>query len=149
MAATRSWRRKGRGAPAAARVEGTAFNGQVREPRIELADAPGPWRRIELALDAPTEASESVIRLWSNLPERVEARQIAQLYRRRWSVEVVFPQMTKTDLLTTRAGGQGVTDLDIGVRDDHPVDEEQHELAALFEARPGQPPLHPLSERLQ
>src|SRR3954447_10733846 len=63
--------------------------------------------------------------------------------------EVVFPQMTKTDLLTTRAGGQGVTDLHVGVRNDHPVDEQQDELAALFEARLGQAPLHPLSERLQ
>jgi hypothetical protein len=43
--------------------------------------------------------------------------------------------MTKTDLLTARAGGQGVTDLDFGVRDDHPVNEEQDELAARLEAR--------------
>ena len=57
--------------------------------------------------------------------------------------------MTKTDLLTPRAGGQGVTDLHVGVRNDHPVDEQQDELAALFEARLGQAPLHPLSERLQ
>ena len=70
-------------------------------------------------------------------------------YARRWTIEVVFPQMTKTDLLTPRAGGQGVTDLHVGVRNDHPVDEQQDELAALFEARLGQAPLHPLSERLQ
>jgi IS4 transposase len=131
------------------RACGRSETGAVREQRIELAGASEPWRRIELTLDTSTEAGESVIRLWSNLPERVDARQIAQLYRTRWCVEVVFPQMTKTDLLTPRAGGQGVTDLHVGVRNDHPVDEQQDELAALFEARLGQAPLHPLSERLQ
>jgi hypothetical protein len=44
-------------------------------------------------LDTPTEASESVIRLWSNLPERVDARQITQLYRRRWCVEGMFQRL--------------------------------------------------------
>jgi IS4 transposase len=131
------------------RACGRTETGQVREQRIALAGAAASWRRIELALDTPTEAGESVIRLWSNLPEQVDARQIARLYRTRWGIEVVFPQMTKTDLLTPRAGGQGVTDFHIGIRNDHPVDEQQDELAALFEARLGQAPLHPLSERLQ
>jgi IS4 transposase len=67
---------------------GRTDTGAVREQRIELAGACQPWRRIELTLDTPTEAGESVIRLWSNLPERIEARQIAQLYRRRWCVEM-------------------------------------------------------------
>jgi len=57
--------------------------------------------------------------------------------------------MTKTDLLAVRVGGQGIADLHIGIRNDHPVDEQQHELAALFEARLGQSALHPFSERLQ
>ena len=34
-----------------------------------------------------------MIRLWSNLPERVDARQIAQLYRRRWCVEGMFQRL--------------------------------------------------------
>jgi IS4 transposase len=64
----------------------------VREQRIELAGAAEPWRRIELALDTPTEAGQSVIRLSSNLPEQVEARQIAELYRR-WCVEGLFQRL--------------------------------------------------------
>jgi IS4 transposase len=75
------------------RACGRTDTGAVREQRIELAGASGPWRRIELALDTPTEAGEGVIRLWSNLPERVEARQIAQLYRRRWCVEGMFQRL--------------------------------------------------------
>ncbi|WP_043342357.1 hypothetical protein [Belnapia moabensis] len=65
----------------------------MREQRIALAGAAEPWRRIELTLDTPTEAGESTIRLWSNLPERVDARQIARLYRRRWCVECMFQRL--------------------------------------------------------
>jgi IS4 transposase len=75
------------------RACGRTETGRVREQRIELAGAPGPWRRIELALDTPTEAGEGVIRLWSNLPERVGARRIARLYRRRWCVEGMFQRL--------------------------------------------------------
>jgi IS4 transposase len=75
------------------RACGRTETGQVREQRIALAGAPGPWRRIELALDTPTEAGESVIRLWSNLPERVGARQIARLYRTRWGIEGMFQRL--------------------------------------------------------
>jgi IS4 transposase len=75
------------------RACGRSETGAVREQRIELAGASEPWRRIELTLDTPTEAGESVIRLWSNLPERVDARQIARLYRRRWSVEGMFQRL--------------------------------------------------------
>jgi IS4 transposase len=82
VAAEGSWRGCGR-----------TDTGVVREQRIELAGACQPWRRIELTLDTPTEAGESVIRLWSNLPERIAARQIAQLYRRRWCVEGMFQRL--------------------------------------------------------
>lgn len=57
--------------------------------------------RIELALDTPTEAGETAIRLWSNLPEeigagRVEPRgspEIAGLYRKRWRIEGMFGRL--------------------------------------------------------
>src|SRR5215211_3961561 len=68
---------------------------------------------------------------------------------RRWVVEVVFTQMTKADVLARGARGQHVADLDLGVGDDHAVDEQQHELPALLEGRRGQPVLHPRAERLQ
>src|SRR3954463_14538450 len=75
------------------RACGRSETGAVREQQIELAGASEPWRRIGLTLDPPTEAGERVIVLWSNLPERVEARQIAQLYHRRWSVEGMFQRL--------------------------------------------------------
>ena len=72
---------------------GRTETGQVREQLIEVAGAPAPWRRIELALDTPTEAGERVIRLWSNLPEEIGAQRIATLYRERWRVEGMFQRL--------------------------------------------------------
>src|SRR5690349_9706228 len=69
---------------------GRTETGQVREQAIEVKDQPAPWRRIELALDAPTEAGETTIRLWSNLPEEVGAGRIAEPYAERWRIEGTF-----------------------------------------------------------
>ncbi|KAE8753325.1 IS4 family transposase, partial [Paraburkholderia madseniana] len=66
----------------AARIE----TGQVREQRIDLKSGLQGWRRIELQLDQPTEAGDTVIRLWSNLPAAVGAHEIARLYRKRWRI---------------------------------------------------------------
>jgi IS4 transposase len=70
---------------------GRTETGQVREQAIEIAGA--SWRRIEVALDTPTEAGERTIRLWSNLPEEISAQQIAELYRTRWRIEGMFQRL--------------------------------------------------------
>ena len=57
--------------------------------------------------------------------------------------------MAKPDVFAVRAGRQHVSDLDLGIGDDHAVDEQQHELAALLKAGLGQAGLHPLAEPLQ
>lgn len=72
---------------------GRTETGQMREQLIEVAGAPPPWRRIELALDRPTEAGERTIQLWSNLPEEIGAQQIAALYRTRWRIEGMFQRL--------------------------------------------------------
>jgi hypothetical protein len=68
---------------------------------------------------------------------------------RRWATEVVFTQMTKPDVLTLGSGGQHVANFNLGVPDDHPVDKQQHELAALLEAGLGQSALHACAEGLK
>jgi len=70
---------------------GRTGTGEVREQAIEVAGA--RWRRIELALDTPTEAGERVIQLWSNLPEQISAARIAELYRTRWRIEGMFQRL--------------------------------------------------------
>ncbi|WP_079500107.1 transposase [Paraburkholderia hospita] len=87
-------REHGRNSPALASsgpwVDGERIEtAQVREQRIDLK-AGFVWRRIELTLDKPTEAGDTVILLWSNLPAAVGAHEIARLYRKRWRIEGMF-----------------------------------------------------------
>jgi IS4 transposase len=75
--------------------------GRLREQAIEVqaihdaaaqAELPA-WRRIEIELDTPTEAGETVIRLWTNLPATVDAATVAALYRKRWRIESMFQRL--------------------------------------------------------
>ncbi len=76
--------------------------GHLREQTIEIqspheaAAQPAAalvWRRIEIALDTPTEAGETQLRLWSNLPATVDATTIAALYRKRWRIGGMFQRL--------------------------------------------------------
>lgn len=72
---------------------GCIETGVVYEQAVQLDLADGgtmPVRRIELHLDHPTEDGDTVIRILSNLPPAVNAKRIATLYRRRWSIERMF-----------------------------------------------------------
>lgn len=71
-------------------------SGQVREQAIELVGTEHPeptWRRIEIELQAPTDAGDQCIALWSNLPASIDAATIAQLYRKRWRIEGMFGRL--------------------------------------------------------
>jgi hypothetical protein len=46
-----------------------------------------------LQLAAPTEDGDSVIRLWSSLPEKVSAQRIAEVYRKRWRIDGMFQRL--------------------------------------------------------
>ena len=69
--------------------------GQVREQEVIPVEAHAPWRRVELALDQPTEDGDTSIRLWSNLPDEIDAGRIAELYRTRWRVEGMFARLER------------------------------------------------------
>jgi transposase len=99
--------------------------------------------------ERPAEAAAEANGIALHVVRTPEAKRGFVLLPRRWVVEVVFTQMAKADVLALRAGGQDVTDLDLGIGDDHPVDQEQHELAALLEAGLGQTALHTPAECLQ
>lgn len=75
------------------RACGRIATGRVSEQVVEIEGQPVPWRRIELALDAPTEDGETTIRLWSNLPGEVSAGRIGELYRTRWRIEALFGRL--------------------------------------------------------
>jgi len=75
--------------------------GRLRERSIEVQcvhDTADPactpaWRCIEIELDTPTEAGDTTIRLWTNLPSTVDAATIAALYRKRWRIEGMFQRL--------------------------------------------------------
>ncbi|EPX59575.1 Mobile element protein [Cystobacter fuscus DSM 2262] len=51
-------------------------------------------RRIEVHLDEPTEDGETVIRLLTNVPtEKMSALEVAELYRKRWTIEAMFGEL--------------------------------------------------------
>ena len=79
-------------------ARGRCATGRLFEQPVEvpLADDAGGvlrLRRIELELDTPTEDGDTVLRLLTTLPRRISARRIAELYRRRWSIEGMFQRL--------------------------------------------------------
>jgi len=75
------------------RACGRVETGLVREQVVMMEHQQAPWRRIELALDRPTEDGDTTLWLWSNLPEAVTAGRIAELYRTRWHIEGMFGRL--------------------------------------------------------
>jgi len=75
---------------------GRTETGTVYEESTEIPMEDGKClqvRRIEIVLDTPTIDGDTVIRLLTNLPAAVRAKRIADLYRRRWSIEGMFGRL--------------------------------------------------------
>lgn len=81
------------------RACGRTATGKVYEQKIEL-DFGGQKqivRRISLHLDQPTRDGDAVIHILTNLPARTaNAVKVADLYRRRWTIEKRFYDVTQT-----------------------------------------------------
>ena len=67
----------------------------------------------------------------------------------RYSIEIVFTQLTKPDMLALRAGREDVADLRLVVGHDHAIDQQQEELALLIKGGTAEPLLDPLAEGVQ
>lgn len=92
------------------RKMGRVDTGVVYEEPVELAalkDEPAlALRRITLVLDSPTSDGDAEIRLLSTLPKSVKATAIAQLYRKRWSIEGLFGRLEAALTSEVRTLGQ-------------------------------------------
>ena len=78
---------------------GCIDTGVVYEQAMRLLPEDGePWlvRRITVELDQPTRDGDTEIHMLSNLPESIDACQIAELYRRRWTIETAFQELEAT-----------------------------------------------------
>ena len=76
---------------------GRVETGAVFEQEMRLGDGDGRTmlvRRITVELDQPTRDGEAEIHILTNLPAEVaDSRMIAELYRRRWTVEAAFGEL--------------------------------------------------------
>jgi IS4 transposase len=74
------------------RKVGRVQSGTIHEQDVEIQDEQGPirLRRVELHLDEPTEDGETIIRILTNLPGTKTTEEVAELYRRRWTIEGMF-----------------------------------------------------------
>ena len=76
---------------------GRCPTGTIHEQKVRLTDAEGNEinvRRITIQLKKPTRNGETEIHLLTNLPAKVaNARKVADLYLRRWTVENAFHEL--------------------------------------------------------
>jgi IS4 transposase len=77
------------------RIEGA----RVREQRIRIVDPTGHvwyFRRVLVQLEKPTRDGDLELALITNLPlEAADARQVGTLYRKRWTIETAFQELTE------------------------------------------------------
>jgi hypothetical protein len=81
------------------RSRGRCETGKLYEQKAEtrLAGRKVEMRRVTIVLDEPTRDGETELHVLTNLPAKVVlARQVAELYRKRWRIENRFYEVTQT-----------------------------------------------------
>lgn len=82
------------------KAKGRCATGQVYEQRLRLRNDRGEVlevRRITVVLDKPTRDGDTEIHLLTNLPARkVSAKKVAEVYRKRWTIEGLFYEAAQT-----------------------------------------------------
>lgn len=77
---------------------GESETGVVYEQRMRVFDAEGNWitiRRITVELNKPTRDGETEIHILTNLPMRIGALRVAELYQKRWTIEIAFNELAQ------------------------------------------------------
>lgn len=77
---------------------GETDTGTVYEQAMHVTDEEGNtrvFRRITVRLNEPTRDGDTEIHIVSNLPQRVGAIHIAELYRDRWQIETAFQEVAE------------------------------------------------------
>ena len=77
---------------------GRCDTGRVYEQQVELRNPQTgrttQLRRITVKLKSPTRDGDMEIHLLTNLPAKVKAVKVAELYRKRWTIEQAFNELT-------------------------------------------------------
>jgi Transposase DDE domain len=81
-------------------AKGRCPTGRVYAQRLRLQDGEGRVlgvRRVTVVLDQPTRDGDTEIHILTNLPRKAAtAAQVAELYRRRWTIEGLFLEVAQT-----------------------------------------------------
>jgi IS4 transposase len=78
---------------------GETETGIVYEQAMEVTDDRGNirvFRRITMVLNEPTRDGDRELHIVSNLPKRIGAVRIAELYRDRWQIETAFQEVAQS-----------------------------------------------------
>ena len=81
------------GAPVSPRMKRTR-PGKAASARTSLDNSTTQLRRITIRLKSPTRDGDTEIHLLTNLPAPVTALKVADLYRKRWTLEQAFNELT-------------------------------------------------------
>jgi hypothetical protein len=79
-------------------LQGTGPTGKIYAQAIEFVFEGKTYRlrRITIQLDTATRDGDGWLHLLTNLPAKVSAVQVAEVYRRRWTIETLFLEVTTT-----------------------------------------------------
>ncbi len=75
---------------------GRTPTGQVAQQRVCVVDAQGHkhiFRRLRIKLNEATRDGATIIYILTNLPRQVSAKRVAELYRKRWTLETAFKHL--------------------------------------------------------
>ena len=80
------------------KLVGESETGVVYQQRMRIFDAQGNWitvRRVTVELNQPTRDGETEIHIVTNLPKKVSALRVAELYQKRWTIEIAFNELAQ------------------------------------------------------
>ena len=75
---------------------GSTETGSVAQQRINVIDEHGQvhrWRRVRIKLKQATREGATIVHILTNLPFQVTGLQVAELYRKRWTLETAFQHL--------------------------------------------------------
>ncbi len=81
------------------KLVGESETGKVYEQAMQVTDQAGQtrnYRRITVALNDATRDGDQEIHLVTNLPKKVSALLVAEIYRGRWTIETAFQKMAES-----------------------------------------------------
>jgi IS4 transposase len=75
---------------------GRTATGHVAQQRVWVRDTQGrkhSFRRLRIKLNKATRDGATIIHILTNLPHHVSAKRVAELYRKRWTLETAFQHL--------------------------------------------------------